>query len=60
MINYRSNCRIIKIRCNHIPLYRLSSRAGDKRTRNADICHRVNHRLSGLLTYSTIEANDRQ
>ena len=27
---------------------KLSSRAGDKRTRTADIRHRVNHRLSGL------------
>ncbi|XLU81284.1 hypothetical protein S245_004704, partial [Arachis hypogaea] len=29
-----------------IALYRLSSRVGDKRTRTADIRHRVNHRLS--------------
>ncbi|KAF6174454.1 hypothetical protein GIB67_030562 [Kingdonia uniflora] len=40
MINHRSNCRIVKIGCYHIPLYRLSSRAGDKRTRTADIRHR--------------------
>lgn len=44
---YRSNCRIGKIGCYHIALYRLSSRVGDKRTRTADIRHRVNHRLSG-------------
>ncbi|KAF6147974.1 hypothetical protein GIB67_024149 [Kingdonia uniflora] len=42
MINHRSNCRIVKIGCYHIPLYRLSSRAGDKRTRTADIRHREN------------------
>ncbi|KAK4718018.1 hypothetical protein R3W88_016356 [Solanum pinnatisectum] len=41
-------------------LYRLSSRVGDKRTRTADIRRRVNHRLSGPPTDSTIEANDRQ
>ncbi|KAL5697062.1 hypothetical protein ACHQM5_031067 [Ranunculus cassubicifolius] len=40
MINHRSNCRIEKIGCYHIPLYRPSSRAGDKRTRTADIRHR--------------------
>jgi hypothetical protein len=41
-------------------LYQLSSRAGDKRTRTADIRGRVNPRLSGLPTDATIEANDRQ
>ncbi|KAL5732796.1 hypothetical protein ACOSQ2_032488 [Xanthoceras sorbifolium] len=43
MINHRSNCRIGKIGCYHIhiALYRLSSRVGDKRTRTADIRHRV-------------------
>ncbi|KAK8557807.1 hypothetical protein V6N12_010031 [Hibiscus sabdariffa] len=43
----RSNCRIGKIGYYHIALFRLSSRVGDKRTRTADIRHRVNHRLSG-------------
>ena len=60
MKNNRSNCRIGKIGCYHIALYRLSSRVGDKRTRTADIRRRVNHRLSGPPTDSTIEANDRQ
>ncbi|KAL5799316.1 hypothetical protein ACOSQ4_032200 [Xanthoceras sorbifolium] len=43
MINHRSNCRIGKIGCYHIhiALYWLSSRVGDKRTRTADIRHRV-------------------
>ncbi|KAI4295223.1 hypothetical protein MLD38_040526 [Melastoma candidum] len=36
----RSNCRIGKIGCYRIALYRLSSRVGDKRTRTADIRHR--------------------
>uniref|UniRef100_A0A7N2LR59 Cellulose synthase-like protein E6 n=3 Tax=fabids TaxID=91835 RepID=A0A7N2LR59_QUELO len=36
-----SNCRIGKIGCYHIALYRLSSRVGDKRTRTADIRHRI-------------------
>ncbi|KAF8091073.1 hypothetical protein N665_0454s0014 [Sinapis alba] len=40
MKNNRSNCRIGKIGCYHIALYRLSSRVGDKRTRTADIRHR--------------------
>ncbi|GKD68299.1 hypothetical protein Tco_1322389 [Tanacetum coccineum] len=56
----RLNRRIGKIGCYHIALYRLSSRVGDKRTRTADIRRRVNHRLSGPPTDSTIEANDRQ
>ncbi|CBI32838.3 unnamed protein product, partial [Vitis vinifera] len=42
MINHRSNCRIGKIGCYHITLYRLSSRVGDKRTRTADFHHREN------------------
>ncbi|KAK8632807.1 hypothetical protein V6N13_073187 [Hibiscus sabdariffa] len=36
-----SNCRIGKIGYYHIALFRLSSRVGDKRTRTADIRHRV-------------------
>ncbi|KAG5599254.1 hypothetical protein H5410_030624 [Solanum commersonii] len=56
----RSNRRIGKIGCYHKALYRLSSRVGDKRTRTADIRRRVNHRISGPSTDSTIEANDRQ
>ncbi|KAK4275319.1 hypothetical protein QN277_018422 [Acacia crassicarpa] len=36
----RSNCRIGKIGCYHIALYRLSSRVGDKRTQTIDIRHR--------------------
>ncbi|GKA72296.1 hypothetical protein Tco_1339601 [Tanacetum coccineum] len=50
------NRRIGKIGCYHIALYRLSSRVRDKRTRTADIRRRVNHRLSGPPTDSTIEA----
>ncbi|KAK7331496.1 hypothetical protein VNO80_31216 [Phaseolus coccineus] len=30
-----------KLKCYHIALYRLSSRVGDKRTRTADIRHRL-------------------
>ncbi|KAK4733693.1 hypothetical protein R3W88_007954 [Solanum pinnatisectum] len=55
-----SNRRITKIGCYHKALYRLSSRVRDKRTRTTDIRRRVNHRLSGPPTDSTIEANDRQ
>ncbi|KAL4187042.1 hypothetical protein AMTRI_Chr09g37160 [Amborella trichopoda] len=40
MINHRLNCRIGKNGCYHIPLYRLRSRAGDKRTQTANIRHR--------------------
>eukprot|EP01018_Ginkgo_biloba_P040564 Gb_32444 [translate_table: standard] len=44
-----SNCQIGRISCYHIPLYRLGSRAGDKRTRTADIRHGVNHRILAVL-----------
>ncbi|KAL4190811.1 hypothetical protein AMTRI_Chr07g77600 [Amborella trichopoda] len=43
MINHRSNCRIGKNGYYHIPLYRLRSRAEDKRTQTDDICHGENH-----------------
>ncbi|PIA52964.1 hypothetical protein AQUCO_01000668v1 [Aquilegia coerulea] len=48
MINHRSNCRIEKIGCYYIPLYRRSSRAGDKRTRTAEILHRENQERGAL------------
>ncbi|KAL4198635.1 hypothetical protein AMTRI_Chr03g46980 [Amborella trichopoda] len=41
MINHKLNCRIGKNGCYHIPLYWLRSRARDKRTRTANISHKL-------------------